>query len=139
MRLTPTRPFKTMKDYVVPICLTVFNVLFLGLISWIVKVKAKSDKADVKKIVKEELKDTHKDITWVKEAIHDIQLYNQLSAEKSKNTRRNIQETLEAQVEDFKDFMKLYAADQRRERSKASVSDSRIGDGVEVAFLGGGK
>ena len=102
-----------MKDYVVPICLTVFNVLFLGSISWIAKVKAKSDKADVKKIVKEELKDTHKDIeanldsiTWVKEAIHDIQLYNQLSAEKSKNTRRNIQETLEAQVEDFKDFMK---------------------------------
>ena len=95
-----------MKDYVVPICLTVFNVVFLGLISWIVKVKAKSDKADVKKIVKEELEDTHKDITWVKEAIHDIQLYNQLSAEKSKNTRRNIQETLEAQGEDFKDFMK---------------------------------
>ena len=76
------------------------------------KVQAKADKADVKKIVKEELTDTHKEIKenqasikWVKDAIHDIQLYNQLSAEKSKNTRRNIQETLDSQGETFKDFM----------------------------------
>ena len=66
-----------MKEYVVPICLTVFNVLFLGLISWIVKVKAKSDKADVEKIVdkkiKHEMKTYEDDIREIKQTTHFLQ------------------------------------------------------------------
>jgi len=101
-----------MKDYIVPACLTVFNFLFIGLVTWVARIKAKSDKSDVKKIVKDELKDTIKAVEdlqesrqFFKDAIADIHTYNKLSAEKSKNTRANIQETLKRQEDNFKEFM----------------------------------
>jgi len=101
-----------MKEYIIPICTTVFNFLVLGLITWFFKVKAKSDKSDVEKIVKNELKgplekieELEAGVDFLKEAIQDIHTYNKLSAEKSKNTRLNIQETLERQDKAFDSFM----------------------------------
>jgi len=96
-----------MKEFIVPGCLAIFT-LFIG---WIGRIKAKSDKADVEKIVKDELISTNKEIEelkkkqeFFKNAIQEITRYNELAAEKSKNTRKNIQETLDRQEKDFKDF-----------------------------------
>jgi len=96
-----------MKDFIVPGCLAAFTI-FIG---WVGRIKAKSDKSDVEKIVKDELIATNEEIESLKKtqefftvAIQEITKYNELAAEKSKNTRRNIQDTLERQEKTFKDF-----------------------------------
>lgn len=96
-----------MKDFIVPGCLAAFTI-FIG---WVGRIKAKSDKSDVEKIVKDELISTNKEIEALKKkqefftiAIQEITKYNELAAEKSKNTRRNIQDTLDRQETTFKNF-----------------------------------
>jgi len=93
----------------ISIC-AIFIPLVVG---WFVRVKAKSDKADVEKIVDDKLLATNKEIEdmkktqeFFKDAIQEITTYNKLAAEKSKNTRANIQDTLDRQGKAFEEFTK---------------------------------
>lgn len=95
------------KEFIVPSCLAAFTII----LAWVLRIKANSDKADVEKIVDNKLLETGKEIEelkktqeFFKEAIQDITKYNELAAEKSKNTRRNIQDTLDRQERTFKEF-----------------------------------
>jgi len=95
------------KEFIVPSCLATFTIV----LAWVLRIKANSDKADVEKIVDNKLLETNKEIDelkktqeFFKEAIQDITKYNELAAEKSKNTRRNIQDTLDRQEKTFKEF-----------------------------------
>jgi hypothetical protein len=87
MIITLRRARKKMKDYIVPACLTVFNFLFVGLITWFIKVKAKSDKADVENIVevivderlKAKMKPVEKDLKEIKQTVQLLQTSHQVS------------------------------------------------------------
>jgi len=109
MIITLYRARKKMKDFIVPGCLALFTIFF----HWIGRIKSKADKADVKKIVKDELRETIKAVEdlqesrqFFKDSIAEIHLYNKLAAEKSKNTRANIQDTLDRQESTFEEFAK---------------------------------
>jgi len=84
-----------MKEFIIPGCLAVFS-LFIG---WIVRIKAKADKADIETVFDEKIKGTMKPVSeriikleetneYFTQAINSIELYNKLAEERSKNNNQ---------------------------------------------------
>jgi hypothetical protein len=102
MILTLTRPFKTMKDFIVPACLAIFS-LFIG---WFGRIKSKADKADVQSIVdgtmrgvKDRLYEVEEDVRKVKnnQELHNLDINNKFERMIEENLRQG--ETLKGQAE----------------------------------------
>jgi len=67
-----------MKDYILPICITVFNCLFLGLVAWVVRIKAKSDKAEMKEVVEAEIKPIVDKMEMTEDRVRNLETKNEV-------------------------------------------------------------